>query len=189
MGLNLDPVVPEASSECGGAAQACDSNSNSNVTSEDSAGLLMGVGDSGVKPEGTEDVAVDGVRASEGTKPVGMVLEEFALSRGSVEGAGTVDRGSLSKSGGGSGRGGGEGEHVCRVCGAPAPSFRKLFDCRLSLGRARVEVEESPALAVEAAEGAAAAAEDALASRCEQKAVEQSLVDSIREVSLLGVTP
>lgn len=47
------------------------------------------------------------------------------------------------------------GEHVCRVCGAPAPAFRKLFDCRLSLDRARAEAAEARAREVLNEEGAA----------------------------------
>lgn len=50
---------------------------------------------------------------------------------------------------------GGTGEHVCRVCGAPAPSFRKLFDCRLSLDRARAEAAEARAREAVNEEGAA----------------------------------
>lgn len=49
----------------------------------------------------------------------------------------------------------GTGEHVCRVCGAPAPSFRKLFDCRLSLDRARAEAAEARAREAVNEEGAA----------------------------------
>ena len=48
------------------------------------------------------------------------------------------------------------GEHVCRTCGAPAPSFRKLLDCRLSLDRARAEVAETRAQATLKEEATAA---------------------------------
>ncbi len=46
-----------------------------------------------------------------------------------------------------SSRHGESGEHVCRACGAPVPSFRKLLDCRLRLDRARAEVAETRARA------------------------------------------
>lgn len=49
----------------------------------------------------------------------------------------------------------GTGEHVCRVRGAPAPSFRKLFECRLNLDRTRVELSEARARGVLNEEGEA----------------------------------
>lgn len=84
----------------------------------------------------------------------------------------------------GAARGGGStgDEHACRVCGMPDPSSHKLFECRLSLGRARADVAEARARAVEAAERAAAAAEDAMASRRERKDLAATLEGSIREV-------
>lgn len=48
----------------------------------------------------------------------------------------------------------GTGEHICCVCGAPAPSFRKLFECRLSLGRAREEAAKASVREVLKEEGA-----------------------------------
>lgn len=45
------------------------------------------------------------------------------------------------------------GEHVCRVCGMPIPSFGKLVDCRLSLDQAREELCEARARIAELAEG------------------------------------
>lgn len=67
------------------------------------------------------------------------------------------DRRGAYRSTSGCSSGGGTGEHACRVCGAPTPSFRKLFDCRLSLDQARMEVVEAQAQVVEVEEGAAAA--------------------------------
>lgn len=84
----------------------------------------------------------------------------------------------------GSGDGGTDsgGEQECRVCGAPSSARRKLFDCRLSLGRLRVDAMEALRREGEAAEGAAAAAEDAIASRCERKAAEDSLAENVCQV-------
>lgn len=67
------------------------------------------------------------------------------------------DRRGAYRSASGCSSGGGTGEHACRVCGAPTPSFRKLFDCRLSLDQARIELAEARAQVVEVEEGAAAA--------------------------------
>ncbi|CAM9458238.1 unnamed protein product [Ectocarpus sp. 12 AP-2014] len=71
--------------------------------------------------------------------------------------------------------GGGEssGEHVCGVCGTPAPSFRKLFDCRLSLRRAQAEVAEARAWALELEERTTTAVEDL---------VEENLAETVRKL-------
>lgn len=76
----------------------------------------------------------------------------------------------------------GQGEHVCSVCGTSAPTSRKLLDCRLSLGRMKVEVAKAHTRALEAAEETAAAAEDSMSSRHEKKALEASLAESVLEV-------
>ncbi|CBJ31795.1 hypothetical protein Esi_0282_0025 [Ectocarpus siliculosus] len=71
--------------------------------------------------------------------------------------------------------GGGEssGEHVCGVCGTSAPSFRKLFDCRLSLRRAQAEAAEARAWALELEERTTTAVEDL---------VEENLAETVRKL-------
>lgn len=66
------------------------------------------------------------------------------------------------------------GEHVCDVCGTPAPSFRKLFDCRLSLRRAQAEAAEARAWALELEERTTTAVEDL---------VEENLAETVRKAS------
>ncbi|CAM9531214.1 unnamed protein product [Ectocarpus fasciculatus] len=65
------------------------------------------------------------------------------------------------------------GEHVCGVCGTPAPSFRKLFDCRLSLRRAQAEAAEARAWALELEERTTTAVEDL---------VEENLAETVRKL-------
>lgn len=71
------------------------------------------------------------------TTPGGTGVDHAAGLRRTDDGGACGDVGWHSSSG--------TGEHICRVCGAPAPSFRKLFDCRLSLDRARADAAEASA--------------------------------------------
>lgn len=85
---------------------------------------------------------------------------------GSIIGAGGVDAG---------------GERVCSLCNARASASHKLFDTRQEQSRARVAVAEPRVRVLEAGENAAAASENARASRCDY-ALEAALEKNIDKV-------
>eukprot|EP00903_Cladosiphon_okamuranus_P008750 g8382.t1 len=98
--------------------------------------------------------------ANGSSSPVGAPGKTPPRTPGGPTGQPSAGRRSNNDGGGARGDAGGRShgetdERVCCVCGAPAPSFRKLFDCRLSLDRARAEASEARARELLNEEGAA----------------------------------